>query len=180
MNAHVRFSAAQQRAMLNDELAGRFPDARGRFGPYGGRYVPETLIPALERLEAGMREHLHREDFQREFIDQLRHWVGRPTALSHAPRLSEAWGADIWFNARISRIPAHIKSTTQSVRPCSPSDWAPSVSLRRRALASMASRALPPVRDSVCPVSSTWAQSIWNAKRRMSGVCVCSVPRSYR
>ena len=97
MNAHVRFSEAEQRELLDAELEGRFPDARGRFGPYGGRYVPETLIPALERLEAGMREHLHRDDFQRELTDELHHWVGRPTALSHAPRLSDVWGADIWF-----------------------------------------------------------------------------------
>jgi tryptophan synthase beta chain len=97
MNAHVKFSTAEQSALLEQELAGRFPDARGRFGPYGGRYVPETLIPALERLEAGMREHLHRADFQAELTDQLRHWVGRPTALSYAPRLSAAWGASIWF-----------------------------------------------------------------------------------
>ena len=97
MNAHVKFSVAEQNALLEQELAGQFPDARGRFGPYGGRYVPETLIPALERLEAGMREHLHRADFQAELTDQLRHWVGRPTALSYAPRLSAAWGASIWF-----------------------------------------------------------------------------------
>ena len=50
MNANVRFTPAEQQQLLDAELAGRFPDARGRFGPYGGRYVPETLIPALERL----------------------------------------------------------------------------------------------------------------------------------
>lgn len=97
MNAHVKFSAADRQQMLDAELAGRYPDARGRFGPYGGRYVPETLIPALERLEEGMRMHLHRADFQAELSAQLDHWVGRPTALSHAPQLSAAWGADIWF-----------------------------------------------------------------------------------
>ena len=42
-------------AMLAELLAGRLPDARGRFGPFGGRYVPETLVPALDRLEAGIR-----------------------------------------------------------------------------------------------------------------------------
>ena len=36
-------------------LAGQFPDERGRYGPFGGRYVPETLVPALERLERGVR-----------------------------------------------------------------------------------------------------------------------------
>ncbi len=83
--------------LLADEIAGKFPDARGRFGPYGGRYVPETLIPALERLEAGIGEHLQRADFQRELNDQLRNWVGRPTALTHAPTLSRRWGAELWF-----------------------------------------------------------------------------------
>lgn len=97
MNAQPKFSDAERNQLLAAETDGRFPDPRGRFGPYGGRYVPETLIPALDRLEAGMREHLHREDFQAELADQLTNWVGRPTALSYAPRLSAAWGAHIWF-----------------------------------------------------------------------------------
>ncbi len=88
---------AQTRQLLADELAGRFPDARGRFGPYGGRYVPETLIPALERLEKGLRQHLHSADFQSEFTKQLKSWVGRPTALTYAARLSKSWGAHIWL-----------------------------------------------------------------------------------
>ncbi len=83
--------------LLADLIAGRLPDAQGRFGPFGGRYVPETLIPALERLESGVREHLHSEDFQSELSHELRTWVGRPTALTFAPRLSERWGARIWL-----------------------------------------------------------------------------------
>lgn len=97
MNAQPKFNDAERTKLLDAETDGRFPDPRGRFGPYGGRYVPETLIPALDRLEAGMREHLHRDDFQAELADQLTNWVGRPTALSYAPRLSAAWGAHIWF-----------------------------------------------------------------------------------
>jgi tryptophan synthase beta chain len=83
--------------LLAAALAGHFPDARGRFGPYGGRYVPETLIPALERLERGVREHLHAGDFQKELAAQLTDWVGRPTALTFAPRLSSRWGANVWL-----------------------------------------------------------------------------------
>jgi tryptophan synthase beta chain len=83
--------------LLEDVLAGRFPDERGRFGPFGGRYVPETLIPALERLERGVREHLHSREFQEEFAAQLRGWVGRPTPLTFAPRLSARWGAQLWL-----------------------------------------------------------------------------------
>ncbi|MAD91909.1 MAG: tryptophan synthase subunit beta [Gammaproteobacteria bacterium] len=73
------------------------PDERGRFGPFGGRYVSETLVPAFERLEAGVKEHIRSEAFQAEFQKELREWVGRPTALSFAPRLSESWGAEVWI-----------------------------------------------------------------------------------
>ncbi|MDE2339061.1 MAG: tryptophan synthase subunit beta [Gammaproteobacteria bacterium] len=83
--------------VLADLAAGRLPDAHGRFGPFGGRYVPETLIPALERLEAGVREHLHAPSFQEELSAQLTSWVGRPTALTFAARLSAEWGARIWL-----------------------------------------------------------------------------------
>jgi len=83
--------------LLADELAGKFPDERGRFGPFGGRYVPETLIPALERLEAGVREHLHRPEFQAAFTRELKSWIGRPTALTFASHLSERWGAQVWL-----------------------------------------------------------------------------------
>jgi tryptophan synthase beta chain len=83
--------------LLAELIAGKYPDARGRFGPFGGRYVPETLIPALERLERGVRTHLHAHDFQAEYTAQLRSWVGRPTALTFAARLSGLWGAQVWL-----------------------------------------------------------------------------------
>jgi len=90
-------AADEAQALLEAMIAGNLPDARGRFGPFGGRYIPETLVPAFERLEQGIAEHLHAEDFQAEFRKELREWVGRPTALTHAPRLSERWGADVWL-----------------------------------------------------------------------------------
>src|ERR1700704_1677116 len=83
--------------LLADSIAGKFPDAHGRFGPFGGRYVPETLIPTLEGLEEGIRKHLHASDFQTEYQAQLKTWVGRPTALTYAARLSERWGAKVWL-----------------------------------------------------------------------------------
>ncbi|HSG59263.1 MAG TPA: tryptophan synthase subunit beta [Woeseiaceae bacterium] len=84
-------------ALLEASLRGDLPDERGRFGPFGGRYVPETLVPAFERLEEGVRQYLHDPDFQAEFHRELREWVGRPTALTYAPRLSERWGAEVWL-----------------------------------------------------------------------------------
>lgn len=78
-------------------LAGRYPDEQGRYGPFGGRYVPETLIPAHQRLEAGVRRWLKDAEFQAELTHELRTWVGRPTALTFAPRLSQRWGVEVWL-----------------------------------------------------------------------------------
>jgi tryptophan synthase beta chain len=73
------------------------PDGKGRFGAYGGRYVPETLVPALDRLQAGIERFFHQPEFQAEYSRQLTSWVGRPTALSPAPALSKRWGAQVWL-----------------------------------------------------------------------------------
>lgn len=74
------------------------PDAGGRFGEFGGRYVPETLIRALDDL-AAQYEQIHADkDFQTELSDLLRHYVGRPSPLYHAKRLSEKnGGAQIYL-----------------------------------------------------------------------------------
>lgn len=68
------------------------PDARGRFGPYGGRFVPETLMPALDELEAAYLEARQDPAFQAALAELLRSYVGRPTPLTYARRLSEHLG----------------------------------------------------------------------------------------
>jgi len=84
-------------ATLDDLLAGRLPDERGRFGEYGGRFVPETLMPALGLLETGARDALADPEFRTMFEAELRDWIGRPTPLTRADRLGEAWGAEVWL-----------------------------------------------------------------------------------
>jgi tryptophan synthase beta chain len=69
----------------------------GRFGRFGGRYVPEILVPALDRLEETATTLLRDPEFLAGFDAELTSWVGRPTALTHAPRLGEAWGGDVWL-----------------------------------------------------------------------------------
>jgi tryptophan synthase beta chain len=64
------------------------PDAHGRFGDYGGRFVPETLIPALDQLEAEFDRAWGDAHFRHEFESLLKHYVGRPTPLTEAKRLS--------------------------------------------------------------------------------------------
>src|SRR6201999_2872066 len=67
-------------------------------GAYGGRYVPETLMAALLELEAAYVEARDDAAFQSELNDLLTHYVGRPTPLYHAKRLSETLGgAQVWF-----------------------------------------------------------------------------------
>ncbi|HZE88899.1 MAG TPA: pyridoxal-phosphate dependent enzyme, partial [Verrucomicrobiae bacterium] len=68
------------------------PDDRGRFGEYGGRFVPETLMAPLAELETAHREAMADPVFRRRFDDLLRDFVGRPTPLTFAARLSERCG----------------------------------------------------------------------------------------
>lgn len=87
----------QVRQLLDALGSGQMPDDRGRFGPFGGRFVPETLIPAHERLTEEARRLLNDGEFLAELNHELRTWVGRPTPLTHARGLSERWGADVWL-----------------------------------------------------------------------------------
>lgn len=84
-------------ALLANVLNDRYPDERGRFGPFGGSYIPETLVPALNRLNDGVKRYLHDAEFQKEYQAELRDWIGRPTALTHAHGLSTRWGCDLWL-----------------------------------------------------------------------------------
>ena len=93
MNAQLDDRTA---ALLADAIAGRFPDDRGRYGPFGGRYVPESLVAPLERLEAACLQ-LRDAGFLAEFHAELRAWAGRPTALTPARGLSRRWGAEVWL-----------------------------------------------------------------------------------
>jgi tryptophan synthase beta chain len=72
----------------------------GWFGRYGGRYVPETIVPALVDLEAGFSEALRDEDFLADFHGLLRTFVGRPTPIYHATRLSDAVAGPRFFLKR--------------------------------------------------------------------------------
>ncbi len=68
------------------------PDARGKFGPYGGQFVPETLMPALEELTAAYAAIQQDPDFWTEFNHLLQTYVGRPSPITHARRLTEHLG----------------------------------------------------------------------------------------
>src|SRR3954465_8971330 len=72
-------------------------DHSDRFGPYGGRYVPETLIPALDELERARLEAPSDPPVPAGLSGLLREYAGRPTPLYHAKRLSAEVGHDVWL-----------------------------------------------------------------------------------
>jgi tryptophan synthase beta chain len=91
----MQIEREDREALLEGLLSGKFPDAAGRFGPFGGRYVPETLMAAITRLERGVETVLRSPEFQSRLGAELRDWVGRPTALTPAPALGKRWGAEV-------------------------------------------------------------------------------------
>ena len=70
----------------------KLPDKQGHFGQYGGRYVPETLMPALLELEKAYEHFRHDKEFKDEFKYYLRQYVGRPNPLYFAEKLTQKLG----------------------------------------------------------------------------------------
>ncbi|RPI36316.1 MAG: pyridoxal-phosphate dependent enzyme, partial [Nitrospiraceae bacterium] len=70
----------------------RLPDRKGYFGNYGGRFAPETLIPALDELEKAYYASGKDREFQKELVYLQKTYIGRPTPLYFAKRLTEALG----------------------------------------------------------------------------------------
>ncbi|MFN5509985.1 MAG: tryptophan synthase subunit beta [Burkholderiales bacterium] len=90
------------------------PDARGHFGPYGGIFVSETLMHALEELRDAYRHYQNDPEFVAEFQDELKHFVGRPSPIYHAKRWSQQLGgAQIYFKREdLNHTGAHKVNNT--------------------------------------------------------------------
>jgi tryptophan synthase beta chain len=101
--------------MLNDQQpAYHQPDERGHFGPYGGTFVAETLIHALDELKAAYEHYRRDPEFVAEFKRELKHFVGRPSPVYHAARLSrEIGGAQIFLKREdLNHTGAHKVNNT--------------------------------------------------------------------
>ena len=96
------------------ELIGAWPDAQGRFGEFGGRFVAETLMGPIEELAAAYERYREDPEFNAEFHAELRDFVGRPSPLYHARRLSEsAGGAQLWLKREdLNHTGAHKVNNT--------------------------------------------------------------------
>jgi len=99
MRSHLRNSYDRETNVDTDVVASsQVPDAAGRFGPFGGRYVPETLTRALDELSSEYAKAVADPEFQSELDQLLKNYVGRPSPLYFARRLTEkCGGAQIWL-----------------------------------------------------------------------------------
>jgi tryptophan synthase beta chain len=86
------FASLRENEFMSSVASKNLPDATGHFGPYGGRYVPETLMHPLQELEAEYFRAQHDLEFQRELSYYLTEFVGRPTPLYFAERLTKDLG----------------------------------------------------------------------------------------
>ena len=95
-------------------LIGSWPDTAGRFGPFGGRFVAETLMGPIEELAAAYERFSADPEFHAEFRSELRDFVGRPSPLYHARRLSETvGGAQLWLKREdLNHTGAHKVNNT--------------------------------------------------------------------
>ncbi|MGL5082721.1 MAG: tryptophan synthase subunit beta [Microcoleaceae cyanobacterium] len=75
--------------LSSQQFSPQVPDTLGRFGQFGGKYVPETLMPALAELEAAFKHYRHEPDFQHKLQQLLKDYVGRPSPLYFAERLTQ-------------------------------------------------------------------------------------------
>jgi tryptophan synthase beta chain len=100
--------------LSSDSPDAALPDEHGRFGTFGGRYVPETLVAALDQLTAEYRQAQQDPDFQQQLDKLLRDFVGRPSPLYFAKRLTEkCGGAQIWFKREdLNHTGAHKINST--------------------------------------------------------------------
>ena len=96
------------------DLMYNYPDSTGHFGPYGGIYVAETLMGALEELRAAYEHYQNDPEFIAEFAYELKHFVGRPSPIYHAKRWSEHLGGAQIFLKRedLNHTGAHKVNNT--------------------------------------------------------------------
>ena len=163
------------------EPPGPEPAGLGRFGEFGGRFVPETLVPALIELEDEFRAAWRDDDFRAEFAELLGSYAGRPTPVTECHRLSERLGLRVLLEAR-GPHPHRLAQDQQRARPGAdhPPDGQAARDRRDRGRASTASPPRPPPRCSASTASCSWARSTSSARRSTCSACGSSAPRSCR
>ena len=163
-----------RRAMTSDAP----PAGAGRFGEFGGQYIPETLMPACAELEEAWTAAQSDEDFQKELADLLGHYAGRPTPLSDAPRLSAALGVPRIVIKREDLLHTGAHKINNAVgQVLLARKMGKQRIIAETGPGSTASRRPPPAPASAWSASSTWAPRTCGGSRSTSSACACWAPR---
>ncbi len=141
------------------------PDERGRFGEFGRRYVPETLMYALDELTAAYAEARKDPAFQKQLHDLLTHYVGRPNPLYFAERLTEkCGGAKIYFKREDLNLTGAHKINNTIGQVLLTKRMGKTRVIAETGAVSMESRRPPPVRGLVCRVLCIWARKMFDGR----------------
>ena len=128
--------------------------SKGRYGIYGGQYIPETLMQAVQEVEAAYEKYSKDEEFQRELEDLLKHYAGRPSLLYYAEKMTkDLGGARIYLKREDLNHTGSTRLTMCWGRCFWPRKWEKQESLQRPGRDSMG---WPPLRRQLL-----WA---WNVK----------------
>lgn len=154
------------------------PDDDGHFGRFGGRYVAETLMPLILDVEKAWAAARIDPSFLEEMDDLLRHYVGRPSPLYYAERLTEhLGGAKIYMKRdELNHTGAH-KINHAIGRFCWPGAWGKHASSQKPGPGSMGWPPPPWRRALGCPAQCSWGQRISNGKSPMCFGCGFWGPR---
>ncbi len=141
------------------------PDAKGHFGIYGGSFVSETLTHAINELREAYAKYQHDPEFIAEFKSELAHFVGRPSPIYHAARMSrEVGGAQIFLKREdLNHTGAHKINNTIG-QALLANAWASRASSPKPALASTAWPPPPSAPATGWSAWSTWAVKTSSAK----------------
>ena len=146
----------------------------GRFGAYGGRYVPETLVAALEELESAYNRARRDKKFQRELDYLLKQYAGRPTPLFFARRLSEKFGGARIYLKREDLLHTGAHKINNCLgQALLAGAWASAASSPKPAPASTGSPPPPCARCSASIAWCTWARRTCAARSSTSSACAC-------
>jgi hypothetical protein len=146
----------------------RNPDEHGYYGEFGGAFIPEMLYPNVEELQKNYLEIIESEDFQQEYQDLLKNYVGRATPLYFAKNLSRKYNTKIYLKEKISTTPERIKSITLWDRFCWQNVLEKTESLPKPEPDNTALPPLQPARFWDWNALFTWAKSISRDRLPMS------------
>ena len=144
-------------------------DSNGYYGEFGGAYIPEILHRCVSQLQEACRTILPSDDFKREFEDLLRHYVGRPSPLYHARRLSEKYGCKVYLKREdLNHTGAHkINNAVGQMLLARRAVWANDASLLKQVPDNTVWQPLPYVPWPAWSVWFSWERPTSNASMSM-------------